>query len=437
MEIKNFKAKQRFTEMRTAMLLHTPFFASLLLDVMDLRVGKYPGIDTAATNGKVIWIDEDFLAGLTLPEAVFMCCHEVGHAMWLHMDRFKRYQDLGFEGQKFYPGIANIAADYIINDMLVSAQIGTIGKGWLHSPKYKGNMQFEEVYKDIMKSIPPPPKGGGKGKPQDGKGKPQDGQGGSPGEGDDDDQQQGQPPEGAHGTPNKQGHGGLKPMDSHIYEPAQVAEAEMKRAIATAKNQAKAMGKMPAGLERWIDEVLKPQVNWKELLRTIITRTVSRDATTWTTPHRRRLVSQKVYLPSYTGHGAGEIVWATDTSGSMGQKEFDAAFAECADIIMTCRPERVWMMACDAKVHNVHELPSYHDIYGHKPAMHGGGGTAFEPVFDEVEKRGLDIAMLIYFTDGYGSFPKDPPPYPVIWVSTTDVVYPWGNSVRVELADYE
>jgi predicted metal-dependent peptidase len=419
MNITNPKAQQRFTEMRTAMLLHTPFFASLMLDVMDMKVGKYPGIDTAATNGKRIWFDEDFLASLNLPEAVFVCCHEVGHAMWLHMDRFKRYADMGFEGQPFHAGVANIAADYIVNAMLVDSKIGTMPKICLYKDEIKGDSLFEDVYRDLMKKIKPKGGGGGGG---GGGGKDKGG---------------GQPPPGAGGQPNKDGANGMQPIDGHIYEPAQIPEAEMKRAMVSAKNQAKAMGKMPAGLERWLDEVLKPQVNWKELLRTIITRAVSRDATTWTTPHRRRLVSQHVYLPSYTGHGAGLIVWATDTSGSMGQREFDASFAEAADVIMTCRPERVVMMACDAAVHNVHELPSYHDIYGSKPEMHGGGGTDFRPVFDKVADMLLEPAMLIYFTDGYGSFPKEPPSYPVLWVSTTDVEYPFGQAVKVDLEAYE
>ncbi len=156
-------------------------------------------------------------------------------------------------------------------------------------------MLVEDVYRDLMKNQPPP-KGGGGG---DGDGKQGDGN---------------PPPEGSNGgVPSSDGVPGKKPMDTHVYEPAQVTEAEMKRAIATAVQQAKAMGKMPSQLERWVEETLRPQINWKERLRLLVTRMASRDATTWTSPHRRRLVSQRVYLPSYTGFGAGEIVCATDT----------------------------------------------------------------------------------------------------------------------------
>lgn len=418
MEITNPVARQRFTEMRTAMLLHTPFFASLMLDMMDLRVGKFPGIPTAATNGKLIFFDEDFLAEMKLPEAVFVCCHEIGHAMWMHMDRFKRYSDLGFEGKPFHPGLANVAADYIINAMLVESKIGQMPKGLLHDVNIAptGMELFEDVYRALYKKLKPPPpsKGGGKG----------EGEGNGP------------PPPGSGGDMHSEGVGNLKPMDTHIYEPSKQSEAEMKRAMASARNQAKAMGKMPAGLERFVDEMLKPQVNWKERLRHIIVRTVSRESTSWASPHRRRLVTQKVFFPSYTGFGAGIVVMAVDTSGSMGQAEFDAGYAETAEILSTCKPEKLYLVSCDAKVHDVHELDGNTDLYAMKPALRGGGGTDFRPVFREMEERNITPDCLIFFTDGYGTFP-DPVPYPVIWVMTTDVEPKFGDVVTVDLKDYE
>jgi predicted metal-dependent peptidase len=403
--------------MRTAMLLHTPFFASLMLDMMTTKVGKFPGIDTAGTNGRIIWFDEDFLGKLDLKEAVFLCCHELSHAMWMHMDRGRKWMDLGLHGQPFNPGLYNVAADYVINDMLIKSGIGVMPKGGLHDRRFTGDMLVEDVYKQLMK---PPQKGGGGG---GGQPPPKDGQ---------------PPPEGSNGgVPSNEGSDGKTPMDTHVYEPAQVAEAEMKRAIATAVQQAKAMGKMPSQLERWVEETLRPQVNWKEKLRLMVTRMATRDSTTWTSPHRRRLVSQKIYLPSYTGFGAGEMVCVTDTSGSMGTKEFDASWAEFSDIIMNCRPERMWLMACDARVHNVHELPSYHDIYSNRPEMRGGGGTNFCPAFEKVEELGIKPAVLIFFTDLAGTFPDEAPDYPVIWVATCEGEAPFGETIRVELNDYE
>lgn len=427
MQIKNAEAARRFQEMKTGMLLHTPFFASLMLDILNLKVGKFPGIPTAGTDGRNVMFDEDYLASLTLPEAVFLCCHEIGHCMWMHMDRGRRYMDTGFEGNKFLPTLFNVAADFVINDMLTQSKIGQMPKGGLLDPKYKGDMLVEDVYRDLYKRLPPPPpKGkGGSGKDEDegeddGSGGDQDGEG-----------------DGDGGIASKEGHGGKNPMDTHVYKPGKVAEAEMKRAVASAVSAAKAMGKMPGALERWVSEVLKPQVKWKDRLRHLVHMTVERETTTWASPHRRRLVTQKVYLPSYTGFACGQIVKVVDTSGSMGQREFDAAYAETAEILTTCRPRELHLMSCDAAVHSHHILNADDDIFGMKPELKGGGGTSFIPPFEKVEEELLEPAVLIYFTDGYGSFPDTPPPYPVIWVMTTDIKPPFGECVKVELSDYE
>jgi predicted metal-dependent peptidase len=401
--------------MKTAMLLYTPFFASLLLDMMTLKIVKdFPLVPTAGTDGKTIYFDEDFLAKLSLPEAVFLCCHEVSHAMWMHLDRGRRYIDTGFEGQQFQPLVWNIAADFIINDLLKKCKVGTMpGKGaWCKD--YDCDMLLEDVYRDMMKKIQPQSKGKGQSPPQ-GK-ETSDGQGGIAIEG---------------------GHGGHETLDTHIYKPGAVPEAEMKRAIQSAAAQAKAVGNMPAELEKFVNEILNPKVNWKERLRFLVTRAVARDETTWTTPHRRRLITQRIYYPSYTGVGCGTIVFATDTSGSMGQKEYDAAVAELADILNTCNPEGVWALSCDAEVHTAELLPSHHDIVNEPIKMQGGGGTDFRPVFQWVEDNGVEPVILIFFTDLMGGFPSEPPPYPVIWIATTDLNGPFGDTVKVELSEYE
>jgi predicted metal-dependent peptidase len=63
----------------------------------------------------------------------------------------------------------------------------------------------------------------------------------------------------------------------------------------------------------------------------------------------------------------------------------------------------------------------------------GGGGTDFRPVFNWVEAHeDEDIACVIYLTDMYGTFPKEAPAMPVLWVATSDVVGPWGDTIRLE-----
>ena len=385
------------TAAKTAMLLHVPFFASLLLDMMKLHVGKFPdkfppGNETAATDGKNIWMDEDFIEKLTLPELVFVLCHEVGHAMWQHMARGKRYFDLGFEGNKFDPRLWNVAGDYVINDMLVQAHIGAMPSMGLHDIKRATQSDLvDDVYKKLYKMEKDNP-----------------------------------------GSVNGDS------MDVHILDLGTGNEVEWKRACKTAANAAKAMGKLPGSLERFVDNLLNPQIPWQEKLRYHVARAISRDSYTWSRPHRRRLINQGVVLPSYTGFSAGEVVIAVDTSGSIGQKELTVFLTELQSILDITKPTAVWVLGIDAAVHDVTELTDGEDLKQNPPPLNGGGGTAFEPAFEWVEKEGpYAPSALIYFTDMHGSFPSEAPAYPVIWAATTDKEAPWGEVVRIDTGGYD
>ena len=70
-----------------------------------------------------------------------------------------------------------------------------------------------------------------------------------------------------------------------------------------------------------------------------------------------------------------------------------------------------------------------------KKGVGGGGGTDFRPVFEAIEKSGIIPDVLVYFTDGYGTFPDKEPSYPVIWASITPgYAYPFGEVVDVKIA---
>ena len=66
-------------------------------------------------------------------------------------------------------------------------------------------------------------------------------------------------------------------------------------------------------------------------------------------------------------------------------------------------------------------------------APKGGGGTSFVPVFDAVQESGEEPLCLIYFTDLQGTFPKEAPPYPVIWLTVEDGTAPFGEVLKIDL----
>ena len=417
-------AEQKLTETKTAMLLHTPFFASLLLDMMKIKLGKFPqifppGNETMATNGKTIWVDQDFIQELKLPESVFVMCHEVGHAMWLHMGRGKEYSDKGIgpDGKPFNARVWNQAGDYVINDMLIQAKVGKMPKVGLHDINIATvDDVIDDVYIKLMKQQKQPPGGGGC----------NDGEGGSDAPN----------PTGNQG-PDGQPDGTL---DTHILENSPDSEVEWKRAVKTAADAAKAMGNMPAGLERFVENLLRPKVPWWEKLRTRFIRAIGRDAKNWNKLHRRRYVMQGVVMPAYKGYGCGTVVFVIDTSGSMSDPEIGQGLGECDSILTDCNPEQVILIGCDAAVESVLELGPSDSLRGNAPActLGGGGGTSFIPPFQWLKDNNIRPDCLVYFTDMGGSFPDYDPGFPVIWCSTTGVDKPDhapGEVIMVELSD--
>jgi predicted metal-dependent peptidase len=87
----------------------------------------------------------------------------------------------------------------------------------------------------------------------------------------------------------------------------------------------------------------------------------------------------------------------------------------------------------DTECHGPYPLTTQDEL----PVPVGGGGTDFRPFFAAVEAEQCDMhpAVCVYLTDGYGTFPAEPPPWPLLWVLSpgslsTDAV-PFGEAVRL------
>ena len=92
----------------------------------------------------------------------------------------------------------------------------------------------------------------------------------------------------------------------------------------------------------------------------------------------------------------------------------------------------------DAKITDQEELKSYMEQF----QIIGNGGTDFRPAFEYVQKlidqkEFQNLKGLLYFTDGYGSYPRKKPPYDTAFVfmeeDYTDVsVPPWAMKLIIE-----
>lgn len=122
-----------------------------------------------------------------------------------------------------------------------------------------------------------------------------------------------------------------------------------------------------------------------------------------------------------------EFVVAIDTSGSVSGELVQSFIQKTYNIIKSTESFaariNLHVIQCDAEVQEDAKITSQEefDEYLRHMKIRGLGGTDFCPVFEYVEQlceRGEfeNLSGLIYFTDGYGRFPAQMPPYPTAFV---------------------
>ena len=126
-----------------------------------------------------------------------------------------------------------------------------------------------------------------------------------------------------------------------------------------------------------------------------------------------------------------EFVIAIDTSGSV-QGELVKNFITKTYNILAQQANfftqiNVHIVQCDAEIQKDNKITSKEDFEAliNNIELLGFGGTDFRPVFEYVDKlieKGEfeNLKGLIYFTDGYGTFPKTKPAYDTAFVFIDD-----------------
>ena len=413
----------KFSKLKTAMLWAQPGIAHLWYTMMQDTHGEAAyftkDIPIAATDDKQMFINPDTFLEHPLDEQVYIGAHEVLHAMLNHCGQAHIFRQRGSitypDGKvlKFDNKTMGVAQDCVINAILIEGRIGTAPDSACLNPNITGQMSVVDAYRAIYEE--PAPSGGG-GKEGPGKGK-----------GDEDGKGKGEGTSGGKGGFDEH----LEPGTSEGKDPTQAqqdrSDGEWKMAVAAAQASSKAQGKLPMALERIFKELLEPQVDWTDQIRSFFARKVGNSSTTWNSLDPA-LVIRGVGAPGRQGKGAGLIVVAADTSGSVTQAMMDKFMAEVGGIISDVRPKTLILMQCDAAVQSYEECDDVEDLKRVK--IKGGGGTNFKPVFRRIAKEDLEPDALVYLTDGYGGFPSKAPSYPMIWGNITPgMKYPFGDVI--------
>ena len=375
-------ASEKLTKGKVGLVLDHAFFGQLC---WRMPFKEEPQIKTMATDGRHIFYNPEFVDTLSLDEVKGTIAHEVMHVALSHHVR---------KGAREH-GKWNQATDYAENGILMKSF--TLPQGALHSPAFDG-MHAEEIYPQLPDSD-----------------ENDDGNGGG-------------------------GFGEVLPMPSDSNPgkaPSQAEidqeEADVRVAVAAAAQAARIKGQIPAGMERIIDGIINPSVDWRVILRDFMERVVKNDYT-WSRPNRR-YVTYGFYLPDLHSKDLGNIKVAIDTSGSVSQSDMTAFAGEVSGILNEFPGCSVDVMYCDSKLYDDAIQHFEHDDLPITLEAKGGGGTDFRPVFDHIAEQGEKPTALIYLTDMCGSFPDREPDYPVLWGATDDYAGepPFGELVKVKV----
>ncbi len=364
--------------------MKSPFFGTLAMFVRFLPSSTIP---TAATDGRDIFFNPDFLQSLPINQQDGLLLHELLHAALLHPSRVGTRE----------PKLWNIAADIVVNGTILRERGFELPPGALRDEKLE-HLSVEEVYELL--------------------------------------QQQ--------GVNNLQlGNLDLLPLANDASNEAQMGlnappwgrklpdelkshwrQALQQAAVIAAASQS---GKMPGGIDRELTAAIGSQLDWRSHLWRYLVQTP-----TDFQGFDRRFVGRGLYLESLAGESVRVYV-AVDISRSVGVLEFQLIVDEVKGILGAYPHIECYLYYADTELDGPHLL----DANSVLVMPQGGGGTSFVPFFDRVQESwdGQTPALCIYLTDGYGEFPDPAPLFPTLWVVTpggldlTD--FPFGEAVRL------
>ncbi len=374
MFITNLTAEQRLSRAVVSIMGHERYVALAGI----LMIGERTVVDdhaTAYTDGRDEGYSRAFIEQLNDAELRFLVLHENYHKLYrhLHIWRWMYEED---------PQLANMACDYVINLKLVddnadgfATMTGALTCG-CYDDKYRG-MDAAQVYRELRQDDPR---------------KNLQGQGDGTGA----------------GTTGEDNTGvGQQSFDEHKWDDAKELSEDDKRELAkeideAIRQGALAAGKLGNGMDRELQDLLEPQVNWREVLRDFVTDTCSGSDYSSYNKLNRRWVHLGVAMPSGVTERVNELVVLADMSGSIGQREQTIMLTEVAEVCKTVHPNKLRILYWDTEVRRdeVYEMDQIEDFMkSTKPA--GGGGTDIEPVARYMQEHGINPDAAIILTDGY------------------------------------
>ena len=416
------KQEERLKRSHVFLLKHpkTAGLGGIILMGQSAVVDDHP---TAYTDGINKKYGREFMKKCTDEQVNGLVMHENGHVFFRHVTHHKK---IFRENAK----LANIAADFVVNDMIVQFNDDKIelppGALWNEMFRNWSVIQVYEFLKQQKKKIDKEGSGG------------QGGQSGSDGSGGENDDS---PP---RETKDKQTDidnllRNLKDHDSldeHDINGSELDEKEISEKIDKALREGGLLaGILGGNKNRAIEELLEPVVDWREALAEFVLSICNGKSDYSWKRFNNRQVANDFYLPTVISETVGEIVVAIDTSGSIGGEELTAFATELVSICDMVTPDKVRVLWWDTAVHGEQMFNGNYAGIQHMLKPVGGGGTKVSCVSEYLIKKNINAECVLVFTDG---FVEDSIKWnhsaPVLWLVTQNknLTVPTGKKVHVK-----
>jgi predicted metal-dependent peptidase len=381
-------AKTKVARARTHLVMNNPMMGFLALNI---PIRESTACPTFATDGRSVMYNPSYVDGLSEAETVAVLCEEYMHVALAHASR-RAGRD---------PELWNKAIDQVVWEILSKSKYAAPVDSF-YRPQWDG-MSADAVYAELA------------------------GERADQGGGGDDREKQGFAGEGG-GSPTSAG----EVVDLPDGESPQRYEMEQKLLLQNALNTARMAGKVPAGLELLVEEILRPKIPWREVLaRWIHMR--AREDYSWSRPHKAYL-QRGIHMPSLRSESLADVVLVRDTSGStVNLKEI--VTSEVVGILEAFPWVSLTVLDADYEVAAVYEQVSLENI---RDLMRprGGGGTSYAPALEWVRRNRQEAVGMVYVTDGECEDFGSDPGIDVLWVLTgrpwTQWKPPFGETVVME-----
>ncbi|GAB4349741.1 MAG: VWA-like domain-containing protein [Gammaproteobacteria bacterium] len=393
---------QKLTAARARLILDHPFLGALALR-LPIEPGDPAWCRTTATNAKTIYVNETYLADLSVAEVEFLLAHEAMHCALGHFHRRQHRNRARWD----------LACDLAINPLLIEEGLKP-PPGALALEEFKG-MAAEEIYPCLEENEEQETlddhlydsdagESGEQESPASGSGRGSDAE-----------------PDPQSGGPESR----RRPPPLTGPERERLA-AQWKQHLAAAAQQARQAGRLSEQMARYVDHLIQPRLPWRLLLSRFLSGLAQEDYS-YARPSRRE---GEAILPTLRSHHLN-LVAVLDTSGSIDDEEL-AGFASELNAIKGQLSARITLHACDRQL--APAGPWRYELWDPlelPTGLTGGGGTSFRPPFEWLDGWDTPPDAVIYFTDAQGEFPTEAPDYPVLWLVKGHGTVPWGERIQL------